>query len=261
MRYGAAAPGRQTPLSALRAGVGALADAVWPRRCLVSGERISGPGLIAAQAFTTLRFLGDPQCAACGWPFDEALGPDVLCAACEADRPKVSRTRAALAYDEASRDLILALKHRAERAGVAAFAGWMAHAGAALLAEADVLVPVPLHARRAFDRGFNQSGWLARELSARGGPPTAFDALLRTRDTGGQGGRSASGRARNVAGAFAVAPGRKARIAGRRVVLIDDVRTTGATLDACARALFRAGAADVDALCLARVVRPERTPI
>ena len=245
----------------MRSGFETFGDLLWPPRCLVTGAPIQRAGAITPEAWGALRFLGDPQCAACGWPFEAVLGPDSLCAACEAKRPRVTRTRAALAYDDASRQMILRFKHAAARVAVTTFASWMARAGGTLLDEADLLIPVPLHPRRSLTRGYNQSAWLATSLAQRTGVPVMADCLLRKRNTGSQAGLSASARLRNVAGAFVANPSRVARLEGRRVLLIDDVRTTGATLDACALALNRAGAANVDALCLARVVRPERTHI
>jgi len=138
---------------------------------------------------------------------------------------------------------------------------WMARAGRELLGEADLLVPVPLHWRRAWSRRFNQSGALARVIERRTGVKLASEALRRVRPTEQQVGLSRTQRASNVQGAFRVAPDRKADIARRRVVLIDDVLTSGATVDACARALLRAGAAEVDVLVFARVVGTHKAPI
>jgi ComF family protein len=133
--------------------------------------------------------------------------------------------------------------------------GGCTRAGRALLDEADVIVPVPLHYARLASRGFNQSAWLAEALSQWTGVPVSIDALKRTRRTPTQGGLSARARRRNVAGAFELRPSRAGHVEGKRVLLIDDVLTTGATLSACTRALKRAGARHVDVLVLARVVR------
>jgi len=139
--------------------------------------------------------------------------------------------------------------------------GWMARAGAELLDGADALVPVPLHWRRLWTRRFNQSAALAAAISRHCGVAVAHGALRRVKATQQQVGLSRSERAGNVQGAFRVAPGAKAEIAGRRLILIDDVLTSGATADACARALMRAGAAEVDVLVLARVVDAAKAPI
>lgn len=150
---------------------------------------------------------------------------------------------------------MLDLKRSGRRDGLGTFAGWMAQAGRILLDEADVIVPVPLHYGRLAIRGFNQSAWLSGALSRRTGAPMVVDALKRTRRTPTQGGLSARARRRNVAGAFALRPNRAGHIQGKRVLLIDDVLTTGATLGACTHALRWAGARQVDVLVLARVVR------
>jgi ComF family protein len=138
---------------------------------------------------------------------------------------------------------------------------WMARAGRELLKDADVLIPVPLHWRRGWSRRYNQSGALARVIERHSGVRLASEALRRVRRTEQQIGLSRTQRASNVQGAFKVAPERNGDVAGRRVILIDDVLTSGATIDACARALLRAKAASVDVLVFARVVDSHKTPI
>lgn len=130
-----------------------------------------------------------------------------------------------------------------------------------MLDAADVLVPVPLHWRRAFSRRFNQSGALAKAIGRASGVPVARDALRRVRPTEHQIGLSRAQRSTNVQGAFKVPPERRHQIQGRRIVLVDDVLTSGATSDACARALLRAKAAQVDLLVFARVVEVAGGPI
>jgi ComF family protein len=178
-----------------------------------------------------------------------------------ANPPAYQRARAAVRYDDVARTLVHALKYH-DRTDLAPTMGsWMARAGRELLSQADVLVPVPLHWRRGWSRRYNQSGALARVISRQSGVKLASEALRRIRPTEQQIGLSRPQRAANVQGAFKVAPERSAEIAGRRVVLIDDVLTSGATTDACARALLRAKAAQVDVLVFARVVDRHRAPI
>ncbi|MCC5980380.1 MAG: ComF family protein [Oceanicaulis sp.] len=179
-----------------------------------------------------------------------------MCGPCAARVPAFDTARSAFVYTPESRQLVLSLKHGGRVDGLAAFGGWMKRAGADVLDGADLLVPVPLHGQRLRKRRFNQSLLLARALTRLTGIRTDPHMLVRTRATPSQGGRSAKGRRRNVAGAFRVRAGRKPRLEGAHIVIIDDVYTTGATLEACARALKRAGAARVDALTLARVVKP-----
>ena len=165
-------------------------------------------------------------------------------------------------YDDASRDPILAFK-RADRLDlVPAFARWMLGIGRELIADTDVIVPVPLHRWRLWQRRFNQSALIALALGKLAERPVDCFSLVRTRPTPSQGDMpSASARRRNVRGAFRVVPGRAGQLCGKSILLVDDVFTTGSTIDACARTLKRAGAARVLVLTLARVVRPVTKPI
>jgi ComF family protein len=176
--------------------------------------------------------------------------------------PVYDRARAALRYDEASRGLILAFKH-ADRTDVTPTLGqWLARAGSELLAEADLVAPVPLHRWRLLRRGYNQAALLANVLARDTGAVLAPDLLQRVRATPSQQGLSGRARQDNVtAGAFRVHPWHRRRVEGRRVLLVDDVLTTGATVGACARVLRRAGALQIDVLTLARVVRDASNPI
>lgn len=212
--------------------------------------------------FETLTFLDDPCCAACGYPFDHqvtGIGAfDLHCAACLARRPAYATVRSAFEYDEVSRKLILAFKHGGHTDRLSFFAAQMHRAGRTALSHADLIIPVPLHRSRLVQRRFNQSALLARSVSKRCSVRFEPHLLLRSKNTPTQGGLSAKGRRRNVQGAFEVS--NPDQLSGCRIVLIDDVMTTGATLDACSRTLKRAGASRVDAICLARVVKPLPAP-
>jgi ComF family protein len=178
-----------------------------------------------------------------------------------ADPPAYQRARAAVRYDDVARTLVHALKYHDRTDLAPAMGYWMARAGEELLGEADMLVPVPLHWRRGWSRRYNQSGALARVIERQTGVPVVRDALRRIRPTQQQIGLSRSQRATNVQGAFKVSHDMVHKVQGRRVVLIDDVLTSGATTDACARALLRARAAQVDVLVFARVVDTHKAPI
>jgi ComF family protein len=220
---------------------------------------VAGPGALEPHLWAKLSFVSPPVCERCGTPFEIAVDPGQLCATCIAHPPAYDRARAALIYGDVSRDLVLSLKYQGRRDGLGLLAGWMANAGADLLASADLIVPVPLHYFRLIRRGFNQSFWLAAALSRASGVPMSVDALKRVRATPIQGGLSAEGRRRNVRGAFRI---RRSRlVAGKKILLVDDVLTTGATAEACTRVLRRAGASCVDVITLARVAAPRSLPI
>ncbi len=242
------------PLVATRRAARGLLDLVLPPRCLACGGLVADPGTLCAGCWRGLAFHGPPACACCGLPFDHAAGEAARCAACLAAPPAYDRARAVLRYDDGSKGLILAFKHADRTDAAPAFARWLARAGQELLADCDLIAPVPLHWRRLFRRRYNQAALLALALAKLSGRPAAPDLLRRRRDTRPQGHLSRGQRQRNVAGAFALAPAWRPRIAGRRVLLLDDVMTTGATVEAAAQVLTRAGAAGVDVLTLARVV-------
>lgn len=244
-------------VSARHAAARAL-DTLLPPTCPCCDTPVSAPGLMCAGCYRELTFLTEPLCQRCGAPpsSEHRRGEARLCAGCRAEPPLFERARAAFLYDAAAGRLILGLKY-ADRTDLAqVLALHMARAGRPLLEAADVLVPVPLHRRRLFKRRYNQAALLARALARRASLPVLPDALIRTRPTVPLGTLSASARAAELAGAFAVRASRAGSIRGRRVLLIDDVLTSGATVNACTRALRLAGAARIDVLTAARVPDP-----
>ncbi len=236
----------------------AAIDLLLPPACIACDRPVDTPGLLCPACFRATGFITAPCCAVCGVPFD--AGPQAsaegLCRTCQTAPPDFDRARAALRYDAGARRLILPFKHGDRVELAKALAPMMARAGAVLLRDAELLVPVPLHRWRLFRRRYNQAALLAHALARISRLPTLPDALARTRRTGALGGKTAAERRAEVDGAFAIRPSRAARIAGRRVVLVDDVMTSGATASACARALKAAGAARVDMLAAARVPDP-----
>lgn len=242
--------------AAWRSGVARLADAVLPPLCLSCRSSIDGHGGLCASCWSRVDFIGPPLCDRLGLPLPYSAGEPMVSAAALANPPVFDRARAAASYGTVVRQLVHDLKFRDRHEGRALLVRWMAHAGRELLEGADVLVPVPLARLRLWSRRFNQSALLADGLSRLSGVAADPFALRRTRRTVPQVGLTVDQRRRNVAGAFEVPRTRDATIAGRHVVLVDDVMTTGATADACARTLKGAGAVHVDVLVLARVVDP-----
>jgi ComF family protein len=235
-----------------------LLDLVLPPRAF-DGAAAQTAGL-SVDAWSRITFLDGPVCDGCGAPFAYDAG-EVRCVLCQTRTRAFARARAACLYDEHSRDLILKLKHadRTDLSGL--FARWLSRAAAELLDEADAIAPVPMHPARLLRRRYNQAAEIARPLCALAGRPYLADALVRKRDTDSQGGKSAGGRRRNVAAAFVVPEARRHRVIGRRVLLVDDVLTTGATAEGCARALLAAGAAQVSLAVVARVTEMQTRPI
>jgi ComF family protein len=229
-------------------------DLVLPPLCLACARPIARQGGLCARCWAGMDLIARPYCERLGTPFQVDLGPGILSPKAIADPPAFGRARAAARYDGTARRLVHKLKYGDRLDLSRAMGAWMAHAGREILGDADALVPVPLHFSRLWRRRFNQAAELARGIAAEGRPlPILTDALTRSRATRSQVGLSAGERRRNLAGAFRVSDQGRALVAGRRLVLIDDVMTTGATLDAAARVLRRAGAAEVDALVFALV--------
>jgi len=244
----------------IRAAFGRALDVALPTLCPACREPVDGSGL-CAHCWSKLSLIAPPYCERLGIPFAYDPGPGVLSLQAITDPPAYHRARAAVRYDDVARALVHALKY-GDRLDLAPSMGrWMARAGRELLEGADALIPVPLHWRRLWARRFNQSAALAKAVAGETGVAIADQALKRIKATAQQVGLTQAERALNVQGAFRVPAERKAEVADRRLVLIDDVLTSGATSDACARALLRAGARSVDLLVFARVVDAVRAPI
>ena len=228
-------------------------DLVLPPRCPACRDIVDGDGRFCADCWRGLAFITAPQCARCGTPFDHDRGPGAECGACLAQPPRFTSARAALAYGGPARSVLLALKHGDRLYLAAMMADHMTRVAGPVLVPGALLVPVPLHRWRLWRRGFNQAALLAQALARQSGADIDLTALVRVRATPPSVGMGRAARAANVRGAFrVVAP---ARIRGRDIILVDDVLTTGATVDACARHLRRAGARSIHVLTFARVVR------
>ncbi len=236
-------------------------DLLLPPVCLTCDRPVEAPGRFCAACFARTGFVTEPCCHCCGQPFAHAGlgGAAGRCPSCLAHAPPWRRARGALRYDAQAAKLMLAFKY-ADRPDLAApLAALMARAGAALLRDAELIVPVPLHRRRLFARRYNQAALLALALGRRSLRPAVPDLLVRTRPTVKLGDLGRAARAEVLAGAIAVRPARASLVAGRQVLVVDDVMTSGATAAACAAALLAAGAAAVDVLVAARVPDPRLT--
>ena len=242
----------------LRAGRGML-DLVLPPHCPACETIVDAPGRFCTACFRSAALIVPPCCVRCGVGFGsvEAGGLSRSCAACLLEPPPWRSGRAAFAYDDFSRRLVLPLKYADRTENAVVLARHMARAGRDLLEQADLLVPVPLHRRRLLSRRYNQAALLAQAVGRLSGRKVLVDALARVRHTAPLVGQSPSERRRAVADAIRVRPHRLALLAERHVVLVDDVLTTGATAGACATALLAAGAASVDVLAAARTSRDE----
>ncbi|MEP9354004.1 ComF family protein [Xanthobacter sp. KR7-65] len=236
----------------------ALLSLALPPTCIACGGITGAAGGLCGPCWGQLAFISRPFCDRTGAPFAHdplglSDGPRVSPEALD-DPPAFDRARAAVCFEAVARDLVHKLKY-ADRLDLAApMARLMAQAGGDILASAGVVVPVPLHPVRLWRRRFNQAALLGGHVARAAGRPHRPDLLLRRRRTSSQTALGKAERRANVAGAFEVSRSAALAVEGRRILLVDDVYTTGATLDACAQALRRAGAAGVDALTFARVV-------
>ena len=239
--------------SLARTALRPILDFALPPRCPGCGAVTDEPHRFCLGCWSALSFLGEPCCARCALPFDYAEGTEVTCGSCLAEPPAFDRLRAAVAYGDIARTVALKLKYGG-RPGVAeTMARFMErHLDAQ---DAPILAPVPLHRWRIWRRGYNQAALIAGALARRAGLETRLDLIERVKPTPVLRGMGPRQRREAVRGAFRINPKRKAELKGRAVILVDDVYTSGATAGACARILRRGGAARVDILCWARVVR------
>jgi ComF family protein len=237
----------------VRSGLKSALDFVLPARCAGCGAIVDDVHSFCVTCWTQVQFLGESGCTICGMPLEATEAEE--CGACLARPPRIQRTRAAVAYDDLSRGIAIRFKYGRKVALAPTMARFMAPL-VDTAGEQPLLVPVPLHRARLWERGFNQSALVAKEMGSRLGLASEPRLLRRVKRTPSLKGMSSSQRRRTVAGAFQVTE--RAELHGRTVVLVDDVLTTGSTADAFAKALRRAGAARVELVSWARVIRPTR---
>jgi ComF family protein len=244
------AEGRQWPGRALEAAT----RLVYPPVCVSCQHATAEPHALCAHCWAGIGFISRPCCERLGTPFSVDIGGQLLSPQAIADPPVFARARAVARYDETARALVHRLKYGDRTELAIALARMMALAGRELMADCEVIVPVPLHWTRGWRRRFNQSALLARELGRIAGRPVALEAVIRVRRTATQVGLSREERRENLRAAFRPGSAARQQIQGRRVLLVDDVLTSGATANAVSRALLKAGASAVDVLTFARVV-------
>ena len=225
-----------------------VASVLFPDTCLACRMHVAARGTLCPDCWGRLHFIAEPVCAVTGTPFQHEFGYNMVSAEALADPPPFRRARAAVLHDGIARQLVQRLKYGDQTELSPWMAQWMLRAGRTLAEDCDVVVPVPLHARRYLARRYNQSAELARAIAAQTGLAFEPSALTRIKATRQQVGLTAAQRQANMRGAFGVPDSSEIAVAGRSVLLVDDVYTTGATISAATRALMRAGAAHVDVL-------------
>lgn len=244
----------QVALRIARAAGRQVVDFALPPRCPGCGLIVEDPHRFCLACWQALTFLGEPCCTRCALPFEHGGEGEVECGACLADPPAFDRLRAAVAYGEIARTVALKLKYSGRPAVAETLARFMQRHMPSAAPDA-LLVPVPLHRWRIWKRGYNQSALIASALSRRTGIAADLDLIDRIKATPPLKGLGRRERALAVRGAFRLGEAARRRVSGRSVILVDDVFTSGATANACAKALKRGGAASVNILCWARVVR------
>lgn len=232
-----------------------LLDMVFPPKCPLTHENVGAHGDLSPAGWRQVSFIEDPFCDHCGAPFTQDFGAGIICGLCISEPPAFDRARAAIVYNDAAHDLIVAFKYSDRVDFAPMFAKWLGRIAGDVITDRSFFVPVPLHPRRLFSRRYNQAALLAQMLSRNNDVPCHLDMVYRNRATQPQQQKSLVARRRNVAGAFSVRESDRDIIRGAHIVLVDDVLTTGATMSAVASVLKRAGAAKVDALAVARVAK------
>lgn len=241
--------------SQIAEGLKPVVDLIYPPRCPLCGDAVADQGGLCADCWGELEFPGEPACAVCARPIGQSGDSTTdICFACKTKPPRHSGVYAATLYNDASRRLILSFKHGGKIALAGLLSRMIANRIPPAIGDQTLLVPVPLHPSRLWSRGYNQAALIARELEALGKGALSVDALRRHRRTPSLGGLGKDARAKVLKGSISVRKSRCETVAGRRVILVDDVLTSGATSDACVSALLDAGAQSVQVACFSRVV-------
>lgn len=231
-----------------------ILDFIFPPQCLICRHRVDAHGTLCLECWKNVHFITEPYCACCGLPFDFSIGENALCGECIQQRPSYSRARSAFKYDDSSSKLVTSLKFGDQLHLASIYGAWLAKAGQELIANSDFIVPVPLHWKRFASRKYNQSALLAYALAKHTRLPVLPDALKRIKPTQPQTGLTRSAREKNVRAAFEANAKHTDKIKCKSLLLIDDVMTTGATIEQCTKTLLKNNAAHVNVLTLARKI-------
>ncbi|MFD2206888.1 ComF family protein [Kiloniella antarctica] len=235
--------------------VSGIVDYALPPVCGNCQEPVLNSNGICGVCWASLTFISDPCCVCCGYPFDYFVKDDVLCGECLRSPKSFDRCRSALSYDDHSKNMIIGFKHADRTYLTKLFTRWIALVGKEILMDVDFISPVPLHPRRLLARRYNQSGLLAQKIAYSHKKVYLPDLLLRTKNTSSQGHLSLINRWKNVRTAFEINPKYADCIRNKNIILIDDVYTTGATLEACSRVLKKQKVAKINVLVLSRVLK------
>lgn len=248
---------KNKPKNSYRKLFESVIDTILPPRCPGSGEIVEIQGAVSPNFWDQLQFIEKPFCKRCAIPFSFETDENNICAKCLEEDPFYDESRAPVVYNDASRRIILNFKFNDKTHYVHTFVPWMLRAGADLLGEADYIIPVPLHPKKIRMRKFNQAALLAHEISKKSDVKYIAEGLIRTRHTVPQKGLNKKERYKNISGAFAIGDRYLDKFAHKNIIIIDDIFTTGSTLNECARILKNAGAAKVNVITIARVTKDE----
>lgn len=232
-----------------------LLNLLFPPQCINCDTRVPMHGTLCIPCWQKIQFISDPMCHCCGLPFDYEIGNEALCGACLFERPPYAKARAAFRYDEHSKRLVTRFKYSDQTHLAHVYSAWLAKAAGEMIMQTDIIIPVPLHYFRFVNRRFNQSALLAHALSKKTKIKHMQSILKRKRNTISQTGLTRKQREKNVKGAFSMSSRAKKIIKGKNILLVDDVMTTGSTIEQCAKILLKGGAMQVNVLTLARAIR------
>jgi ComF family protein len=231
-----------------------LLDIIYPPRCISCGDNVHENGSICAKCWSDINFITNPQCNICGFPFDFEVSADALCSGCIKTKPSFSKARAVFIYDDASYNMIKSLKYHDKTENCAAYARWMSRVGSEMINDTDIIIPVPIHFSKLILRKYNQAALLAHGLAKTSNKKILSNAIIRKKNTKSQAEFSYKERFNNIKGAFKINSEYLDALKNKNRLLIDDVITTGATVEECTKMLLRAKVAKVEVLTLAKTL-------